>query len=64
MKVYIYNILGQRIRTLVNDIQPAGAYSMLWDGLSDAGIRVSSGIYIYRMEAPKFAKTMKMMLIK
>ena len=64
VKVYIYNILGQKIRTLVNGVQPAGAYSMLWNGLSDAGIRVSSGVYIYRMEAPGFAKTMKMMLIK
>jgi len=45
----IYNILGQKIKTLVDEEKQAGFYSVIWDGTNNIGIKVSSGIYIYRM---------------
>ncbi len=47
----IYNILGEKIRTLVSGQSPKGAYETVWDGTDDQGRSVSSGIYIYRIEA-------------
>jgi hypothetical protein len=60
----IYNILGQEVKTLINDELPAGVHSVLWDGTNDFGIKVSSGIYIYQLKAGKFVKAKKMSFIK
>ena len=60
----IFNILGQSIRTLVNDAQAAGKYSAVWNGLSDDGSQVSSGVYLYRIRAGEFIETKKMVLLK
>lgn len=60
----IYNILGQEIRTLVNDFKPAGKYTVVWDGKDNNGNAVGSGIYLYKINAGKFTKTMKMVLAK
>jgi len=43
----IYNVLGQPVRTLVSGTMPAGLHSVVWDGLDDTGLNVSSGTYIY-----------------
>jgi hypothetical protein len=47
----IYNILGQEIRTLENERQSAGVHSVVWDGRNNLNQAVSSGIYIYRLQA-------------
>lgn len=47
----IYNILGQEVRTLVNETQNAGKKSAVWDGRDNFGQEVSAGIYIYRIQA-------------
>ena len=60
----IYNILGQRVRTLVNTIQPAGMYQVLWDSRSDAGVPVSSGIYFFRIQTKAYTATNKMLLLR
>ncbi len=60
----IYNSLGQEVRTLVNATQNAGTYSLNWDGKNNAGVQVSSGVYIYRIQAGNFVKSHKMMLLK
>jgi len=62
--IHIYNILGQRIKTLVDAIQPAGVYSVQWTGANDRGLPVSSGVYIYRMNAAEFVKVKKMLFLK
>lgn len=64
IQLTIYNILGQQIRTLVNQALPAGRYQAVWDGRNDAGSQVSSGIYIFRLKTEKFVKANKMLLIK
>ncbi len=60
----IYNILGQKIRTLVDEKQPPGNYSILWDGKDENGDQVSSGIYFYRLEAGNFCQVRKMVLLR
>jgi cytoskeletal protein CcmA (bactofilin family) len=60
----IYNVQGQKVRTLVSEEQKAGFYSLQWDGKNDAGVLVSSGFYIYRIQAGTFNATQKMLLMK
>ncbi len=62
--ITIYNILGQEVKTLVHDDFEAGFHTMQWDGTNNAGLKVASGIYIYRMKAGSFVKSMKMMFLK
>jgi len=71
VKITIYNVLGQKVRTLVNGVQNAGPQFQLWDSKNDAGRNVASGVYFYRIEAAAitgassaFSITKKMMLIK
>ena len=64
VRIDIYNILGQHVVTLINARQSAGVHVIQWSGRDEQGASVSSGIYIYRMQAGDFAKTRKMMLIK
>ncbi|MFQ6115605.1 MAG: FlgD immunoglobulin-like domain containing protein, partial [bacterium] len=47
----IYNLLGQKIRTLFEGPQNAGSHSVPWDGKNDSGESVASGIYIIRLTA-------------
>ena len=64
VKLVILNALGQRVRTLVDGHQEAGSYRAVWDGRSASGEQVSDGLYLYRMEAGRFSRTRKMMLVK
>ena len=64
VKITIYNILGERLRMLVDDKQPAGNYAISWDGLDDRGFPVPSGSYLYRIKAGSFKKMRKMVLIR
>ncbi len=60
----IYNQLGQRIRTLVSGQQSAGAHTLEWNATNDAGARVPSGLYVYRLEAGGVSLTRSMTLLK
>ncbi len=60
----IFNVLGQKVKTLVDKDMAANKYNVDWDGRSDTGVRAASGIYFYRMQAGDFAQTKKMMMIK
>ena len=64
VRLSVYNLLGQKVRTLVSDYQSAGRYNVEWQGDNDAGIPVSSGVYIYRFEAGDYQRTLKMILMK
>ena len=48
-KIEIFNILGQRVKTLVNESQPEGYYLLIWDGQNDQGSIVGSGVYFYQL---------------
>jgi hypothetical protein len=60
----VYNVSGQLVRTLINEQMPAGYHSVVWDGRTDNGMQVSSGIYFYKIQAGKFTQTRKMVLLK
>ena len=60
----IYNILGQEVKTLINGKKPAGYHKVTWDGRNNLGIKVSSGLYIYRIKAGEFIDTKKMVLLR
>jgi len=60
----IFDMLGQKVKTLVNVFQQAGYYNITWDGTNDSGRKAASGIYIYRIKAGNFIKTLKMNVLK
>ena len=67
--IEIYNILGQQVANLVNKKQPAGYYSVNWEGLNSTGNYVSTGMYFYRMVAQSgdgrlFVKSKKILFLK
>ena len=64
IKIVIYNILGQMVRTLTDDPFKAGRHVVSWDGRNNDGKQVSTGVYIYRIKAGEFISAKKMMLMK
>ena len=66
VKLMIYNLLGQRVRTLVSGEFDSGEYRITWDGRDDLGRDVSSGVYFYRLtvDGGKRTETRKMVLIR
>lgn len=60
----IYNVKGQRVKTLLNETKDFGRYKVNWDGKNDRGLRVSSGVYYYRLKAGKHVFTKKLVLLK
>ncbi len=64
VRLEVYNVLGQRIKTLINNVLSRNRYSAEWNGDNDHGNKVSTGIYFYRLQTEKFVDTKKMMLIK
>jgi hypothetical protein len=60
----IYNLLGQKVRSLLTEIiQAAGRYTAVWDGTDDSGRLVSAGVYFYQLKASDFTKVKKMLLV-
>ncbi|MBN2012020.1 PQQ-binding-like beta-propeller repeat protein [candidate division KSB1 bacterium] len=64
VKLSIYNTNGQLVRTLVNEYQPAGLKSIVWNGLDTKGQKVSSGIYVYQVEVGDYIDSKKMIMMK
>ncbi len=60
----IYNILGQEVRTLVEEGKDPGYYTVLWDGRNQEGKELPSGVYLYRLKAGRFSQTRKMVLLR
>jgi tetratricopeptide (TPR) repeat protein len=60
----ICNLLGQKIRTLVDEQQAAGSYSVQWDGKDESGLAAASGIYMYSIKAGAFSAVKKMVLVR
>ena len=61
----IYNVLGQKVRTLLNnEIASAGTHVVKWDGLDNTGSRAASGVYFYKIQSGKFSAVQKMILMK
>ena len=60
----IYNMLGQLVKTVVDEHQSEGYYKAVWDGRNETGSTVASGIYIYRMIAGRVVDTKRMLFVK
>lgn len=60
----VYDILGRKVRTLLNETKVSGTYSIKWNGTTDSGKAVGSGVYIYELTTPQFTSTRKMIIIK
>ncbi len=60
----IYNILGQKVRMLLDEEKLPGSYNVIWDGKDDSGKDVASGIYFYQLRAKDYTETRKMALLR
>ncbi len=64
INIEVYNIKGQKVKTLVNEYMTAGDYKITWNGTDNNNQSVSSGVYFYKMKSGKFTSTKKMVLMK
>ena len=60
----IYNTIGQEIKSIISQKQSAGLHKAIWDGKNNSGQVVPTGIYLYRLQAGSYTRTMKMLLVK
>jgi len=60
----VYNIKGQRVRSLVNGVYGAGTHNVVWNGCDEVGRSVGSGVYFYRMSAGRYVGVRKMVMVK
>ena len=64
VELILYNILGQKVKTLVNEYQSAGYRMIHWNGRDDEGNEIPSGLYFYKIKTPKYSETKKMILLR
>lgn len=64
VELKIYNIFGQEVKKLVDKLQDAGYYEIVWNSDNNFGNQVASGVYFYRMHAGSFSETKKLILMK
>jgi len=64
VSIKIYNVMGQVVRTLVNEVQSAGVYTVVWNGRDEQGRELSSGIYYGRLVAGEQSAILKMLFLK
>lgn len=64
VQLSIYNLLGQKVRTLINDRRNTGSYTVQWDGKDELGRAVATGVYLYKLEASGVVHTQKMLLMQ
>ena len=64
VELTIFDVLGRRVRGLIDEKQTTGFHTIHWDGLNESGIKVASGIYFYRLKAGDFADTKKVLLVR
>ena len=64
VNLVIFNLLGQKVRSLVNTLKQAGYHSVVWNGQDLNGKDVPSGVYVYRINAGNFVDSKKLALIR
>ena len=64
VRLVIYDLLGREVKTLVNRVEKAGLKSVIWEGKNNTGQNVSSGVYLFRIQAGNYIKSQKMILLK
>jgi hypothetical protein len=64
VRLEVFNVLGQKIRTLMDDVQTAGKKEVTWDGTDAQGMPVASGVYFYNLKADNYNQSKKMILMR
>ncbi len=64
VKITIFDITGREVKTLINRSQPAGLYQLQWNGISNTGKMLSTGVYFARLEAGRYTQVIKMVYLK
>jgi len=64
VKLAVYNVMGRPVRVLAEGVRQASMYEVRWDGRDDTGSAVASGVYLYKLEAPGYGETKKMVLLR
>lgn len=64
VQLEIFNLIGQKVRTLLNESRPAGIHQVTWDARDDFGNELPAGIYYYQLKSANFQQTKKMLLVK
>ena len=64
VSLVIYDVLGSKVKTLVSENQAPGYHSVTWNGRSDFGVKVNSGVYLYTLKAGQLLESKKMILMK
>jgi formylglycine-generating enzyme required for sulfatase activity/Mg-chelatase subunit ChlD len=63
VRLEVFNLLGQRVRTLVDEVQTAGSYTATWDAKDEGGAGIAAGIYLYRLTAGGVSDSRQMVLV-
>ncbi|MFA6111318.1 MAG: FG-GAP-like repeat-containing protein, partial [Candidatus Latescibacterota bacterium] len=64
VEVVVFDVTGQRVRTLVDQVQPSGEYRLLWDGRDEDGRAAASGVYLCRLTAGADRRTRRLVLLR
>jgi hypothetical protein len=64
VRLTIYDVTGGRVKDLMNERRPAGAYQIVWDGTNNSGSQVASGVYFCKLSAGSFVDTKKLVMLK
>ncbi|MDZ4121331.1 MAG: FlgD immunoglobulin-like domain containing protein, partial [Candidatus Cloacimonadaceae bacterium] len=64
VRLQIFNLRGQLVKTLCDMEMSSGTHSFVWNGRDGSNHRVASGVYFYRLSAPLYTRTRKMLLLK
>ena len=64
VRIEIFNIAGQSVRLLVDEVETPGYRLISWDGRDESGLNLRCGVYFYRMSTPEFQATRKMLLLR
>jgi flagellar hook assembly protein FlgD len=64
VKIFVYDIFGRVVKVLVDRPQPAGRFSITWDGRNERGEAVASGVYFYEVAIGEFRQAKKLVVLK
>ena len=64
IQLVIYDLMGRKVTTLLNQSQAAGYHHALWDGKNNQGRNISAGMYFFQLRGKNYTKTIKMLLLK
>lgn len=64
ISIDIYNVTGEKVKTLFNGIEKAGSHSIEWNGADNFGNKLPTGVYFYRLNSKDFSETKKLIILK